>query len=183
MEIIGVILKYIFLGFAKFFRLIWMKWSLAGVLAVLLVIELAILFPVYESSVNSRTNYIYDVDILNVEQSDNPGVDGRIFVTYLNKSNTPLSHPPYAKLMLGEDTVSLSAEEYYEGLNNEGFHLYRGNAIPPGTVAKVPYRWDSYISPSEISSTDAKIIIDDYSIEESEEFEFEYIKGNAIIFE
>ena len=174
MQLIGTILQYIFIGIFKFFKFVWIKWKLAGILAVFFIIELMILIPVYENSVNdiSRTT-VRNYEIAEVEQSDLPRYKGRIIVTIDNKSSDNMNGPSSATVEVGGEKYYMMLESNYRHLDEQGYNFYRGNIIPAGTSAKVIYSFGDYNVAQELPHGHAKLFIDDYYNDVIKEYEFE----------
>lgn len=173
MDIITVILQYIFVGISKLLKFIWAKWRLAGILAIILIVELLILAPVYENVVNDQIRTVQDFDIVAVEQTDNPEDRERLFITVENKSGSTLTRLPMLKLEIDEMSYFLDTESIYEDLINNGYRLYRGNSIPPGSKAKVIYKFSGFLPDDEMAAGKAKIVVDDYSYDVKTEYSFD----------
>ena len=173
MELIGVLLKHIVLGITKFFQFVWRKWSLAGVLAVFLVIELLLLYPIYKGSVETRTVSMQDFEIVSVTQTEDAEEKGAILVSIRNYSSENINRPPSLSLAVDDETFNLSYDDYFDGLRDQGYEFYKTTSIPAGTEATIVYRIETYFYDDRVLQGDAMIILDDYSYDFSREYEFE----------
>lgn len=173
MEILGIILKYILIGISKFFKFIWAKWKLAGILAVVLLIEVLLLYPFYKLSVDQKIMFIYDFEVVGVEQIEQND-NGKYFldITIKNYSNNTLTSPPTLSLIVGDQSYYLYSVDYYDSLNTQGYTMYSGNSIPSGFETKITYYFDLYLVDETNDIKDAKIkIADYYGIQGEYEFE------------
>ena len=174
MEIIGTILHFIFSLIFNFFKFVWAKWRLAGVLAVFFIIELMVLIPVYENSVNEiATRTIRNYEIVGVEQTDLPGDNRRIIVTIENNGSDRMTGSSSAKVEVNGKDYFLILESNYQLLKEQGYNFYGRNIVPAATTAKMVYSFGEYILDQERPHGNAKLIIDDYYNDSIKEFEFE----------
>ena len=174
MELIGTIIAHIFMGIFKFFKFVWTKWRLAGVLAIFFIIELMILVPLYESSVNERARItVRNYDIVGVEQSDLPRDKGKIFITIENKSSDKIGWLSSVELEISGVKYYMLSESNYKSLENQGYNFSSGSIIPPATRAKVVYSFEDDIIEQGLPNGLAKLTIGDYYNDEKKQFEFE----------
>lgn len=172
-DLIGIILKYIFIGIFKLFKLVWQKARLAGVLAIFLIIELMVLVPLYENTVREQSRVYQEFRIVSVEQSERPEDREKIFITIENKSPIKFYRAPSLVIKIDNANYNLYTEDYYKELNDNGYNFYRGFSVPANSVARITYKFDGYLPDDEMTSKNAKIISDDYSFISENELKFE----------
>ena len=175
MDLLGIILKPIFTGIFKFFKFIWTKWRIIGILSIFLIVELLVLHPIYSAVVCEKTIFVYDLEIVNVEQTDREEDKGKLLITVENKGSTPLRYSPGLELVAGDNTYYLTYKDYYADLNNKGYHTYGGNVLPAGTQATFEYDYTFYDDSMYDKEIDAKVVFNKYSYDLKQEYDIKFI--------